>query len=134
MIRQPKKRAFTLIEIMIAIMFVSIGFFGYVALHSRILHSGQKLAEREKVRASTSLIEALEVSRLMIGADTSVNGRKYVPVQGVEGLFNVNTAIDPLNARWLMAYPKEYLENMTETTEMRPVIPLSPYRYSWEDH
>jgi len=38
--RNKTYRAFTLIEILLAILFVSIGFFGYVALHSRLLYSG----------------------------------------------------------------------------------------------
>jgi len=129
-----KRRAFSLVEIMIAILFVSIAFFGYVALHSRLLHSGQKLEEREKIRASTSLYESLEVSRLMLGKNSSVSGQPHTPVGGVPNLYQLNTAVNPGNAAWLTAYPGEYLTNMTETTDMRPNIPKSPFRYSWAEY
>ena len=37
-IRTRPRHAFSLIELMIAMVFLVIAFFGYVALHARILH------------------------------------------------------------------------------------------------
>jgi prepilin-type N-terminal cleavage/methylation domain-containing protein len=127
-------RAFTLIEIMIAILFISIGFFGYVALHSRLLHSGQKLEEREKIRASTSLRESVEVGRLMLGIKSSVTGRPYEPAT-LPQTYVVSTESGPEEPRdWLQAYPPEYSQSMTPTVQMSPVVPSAPFQYSWESY
>lgn len=43
-----RRRGFTLAECMIALLFISIALFAYVSLHIRLIHSGQKLDQREK--------------------------------------------------------------------------------------
>ena len=44
------RAGFTLAEVMIAILFISIAFFGYMSLHIRLMHSGQKLELRQQAR------------------------------------------------------------------------------------
>lgn len=48
--RLETRGAFTLAEVMIAILFISIAFFGYMSLHIRLMHSGQKLELRQQAR------------------------------------------------------------------------------------
>lgn len=44
------RRGFTLAEVMVAILFVSIAMFGYFALHLRIIHSASTLEQRQAMR------------------------------------------------------------------------------------
>jgi hypothetical protein len=53
------RRAFTLAEVMIAMLFVSIAMFGYIALHMRIIHSSTTLQQRNAVRRKMDLQHAL---------------------------------------------------------------------------
>ncbi|MBN9418176.1 MAG: prepilin-type N-terminal cleavage/methylation domain-containing protein [Candidatus Eremiobacteraeota bacterium] len=50
-----KSRGFTLAEVMVAMLFVSIALFGYVALHLRILHSASTLQLRHSIRRKVDL-------------------------------------------------------------------------------
>jgi prepilin-type N-terminal cleavage/methylation domain-containing protein len=45
-----KRRGFTLAEVMVAILFLSIAMFGYFALHLRIIHSATTLDQRQGMR------------------------------------------------------------------------------------
>ena len=78
---------YSIVEILIAIVFITIGFFGYVALHARLLHSGQKLEEKEVVRAGTDYFEALDVGRALIGFETSVADDVFVEDEIFEKLY-----------------------------------------------
>lgn len=49
------RRGFTLAEVMVAMLFVSIALFGYVALHLRILHSASTLQLRHSIRRKVDL-------------------------------------------------------------------------------
>ncbi|MFN8611432.1 MAG: prepilin-type N-terminal cleavage/methylation domain-containing protein [Vulcanimicrobiota bacterium] len=49
------RRGFTLAEVMVAMLFVSIALFGYVALHLRILHSSSTLQLRHSIRRKVDL-------------------------------------------------------------------------------
>lgn len=44
------RRGFTLAEVMIAMLFLSIAMFGYFALHLRIIHSASTLDQRQAMR------------------------------------------------------------------------------------
>ena len=48
----PSSSAFTLAELMVAILFICIALFGYISLHLRIIHSAFRLEEHEEVRVN----------------------------------------------------------------------------------
>lgn len=50
-----RRWGFTLAEVMVAMLFVSIALFGYVALHLRILHSASTLQLRHSIRRKVDL-------------------------------------------------------------------------------
>jgi hypothetical protein len=128
---RPASRAFSLIEIMIAILFITIGFFGYVALHSRILHSGQKLEQKEVIRAGTDYFEALEVARISLGMSLSVTNDSYVEDPVLVGLFRVKTDVSGRNMDWIQFLPEEYRPGFAETLELSPTMLNNPYKYEW---
>lgn len=130
--RIHSRSAFSLIEVMIAILFLSIGFFGYVALQSRILHSGQRLEEKEIVRSATDFREGLEFARMISGKDRSINSIPYQKKPGFEKLYTLDTrhnSVDPVD--WLLNFPPEFHPGMEDTLELIPTCPSSPYNYSW---
>jgi len=45
-----RRKGFTLAEVMVAILFLSIAMFGYFALHLRIIHSATTLDQRQGMR------------------------------------------------------------------------------------
>lgn len=73
-----KIRAFTLAEVMVAILFVSIAIFGYIALHMRIIHSSTSLHQRHAIRRKVDLH-----SGLLVG----VARQGKLPADGVYPLF-----------------------------------------------
>lgn len=126
-------RGYTLIEIMVAILFVSIGFFGYVALHARILHSGQRLEERESIRAATDFWESLQVARIHLGFQRSLTWADYPIVPGMPDLHNVSTVLEPgANKSALEEYPRQYVVRIDDTLELSPTVYAKPYEYSWK--
>ncbi len=50
--------AFTLAEVMVAILFLSIAMFGYFALHLRIIHSSFTLSQRQNMRRHVEIAAA----------------------------------------------------------------------------
>lgn len=69
---------FSLGEVLLAILFLSISFFGYVALHQRLIYSGWRLEQRQSPReeARESLTLRLEAARVAAYTDAA-------PVPGV---------------------------------------------------
>ncbi len=126
------RSGFTLIELMIAMVFILIAFFGYVALHSRILHSGQRLEERETIRAATDFYAALLVARATLGIDSYMNGQKFVPEARLSNAYRIDTSPDPNAAQWLVNYPPEFAVGMNETMQISPTILANPYQYQWK--
>jgi prepilin-type N-terminal cleavage/methylation domain-containing protein len=124
-------KGFTLIEIMIAVLFITIGFFGYVALHARILHSGQRLEEREVIRSGTDFLEALEVGRITTGSTSSINGQAHVEDPTVTGLYRISSDVEGTQTSWMLNYPPEYHPGFEETMELSPTVLRTPYDYSW---
>lgn len=129
--RQLTYSGFTLIELMIAMVFILIAFFGYVALHSRILHSGQRLEEREKIRSATDFYAALLIARATMGIDSYMNGDKFVPEATTKNAYIIDTSPDPNAAQWLANYPPEFAISMDETMQLSPTILGKPYQYQW---
>jgi Tfp pilus assembly protein PilV len=117
---------------MIAIVFISIGFFGYVALHSRILHSGQRLEEREVIRSGTDLLEAIEVGRISLGSGASVNGDAFPNRSGMDGLYSISTNVEGKDTSWKQHLPPEYHPGLDETMETSPTMMAEPHKYSWD--
>lgn len=132
--RTDRRFGFSLIELMIAIAFLVIGFFGYVALHARILHSGQRLEEKERVRAATDFYSAFLVSRAKLGMDAGSDGKKFRGIPSAPGVFLIDTT-EPYSLDWLtesVDYPKEFSEGMRETMQLSPHVLATPYHYSWK--
>lgn len=127
-------RAFSLIELMIAMVFILIAFFGYVALHARILHSGQRLEERETIRSATDFYSGILVSRAMLGMDKGPDGKQFGPVSEVPGMYRIDTT-KPQSLDWLsqnLSMPKSFADGMDQTMQLSPEILATPYKYSWE--
>jgi hypothetical protein len=135
MIRRARtKIAFSLIELMIAIVFIVIAFFGYVALHARILHSGQRLEEKEQVRAATDFYSGMLVARAMLDMHSGPDGKAFEAVPELPGVWRLDTS-KPLHISWLtenILLPKEYSQGMDNTMQLSPQILATPYRYTWE--
>lgn len=132
---RSKDTAFSLIELMVAVVFIVIAFFGYVALHSRILHSGQKLEEKEVVRAATDYYSGILVSRAMKGGDKGPDGTAFTYVTEIPNLVQISTApsgsLHWLTENWQI--PKAYHKGMDETIQLSPTILKQPYRYLWSE-
>ena len=122
--------AFTLIEIMVAIVFISIGFFGYVALHSRLLHSGQRLEEREEIRSGTDFYESVEVSRALKGLPDSITGSTFTVDQAVPSLVRIPIGECP-NCSWSELYPEEYRTGVDKAMRMDVVVYRNPFELGW---
>ena len=61
------RRGFTLAEVMVAMLFLSIAMFGYIGLHMRIIHSSTTLHLRHSIRRKVDLHSALTVNRARQG-------------------------------------------------------------------
>jgi prepilin-type N-terminal cleavage/methylation domain-containing protein len=85
-----KRRGFTLAEVMVAILFVSIAMFGYISLHMRIIHSSTTLHLRHSIRRKVDLHSALVVGRGRAG---------QLPADGVNPLF-----VDSVTQEFLTPY------------------------------
>lgn len=132
--RPVHSHAFSLVELMIAIVFIVIALFGYVALHARLLHSGQRLEEKEVVRSATDFYSAVLVSRATAGMDKGPDGKPFTTVPGRSGMFRLDTT-KPDNLAWLEESwfnPKEFTEGMKETLQLSPQVLSNPYKYTWE--
>lgn len=122
---------FTLIEILIAILFLSIGFFGYVALHARLLHSGQKLEEREVVRSATDFVEAVDFTRAVLGLADSIDGSAFPRDRLVPELVEISTSAERRDLGWLNHYPEEYRRGAEETLDLQVTVYQQPYKLTW---
>lgn len=131
--RGPRQSAFTIIEIMLSILFLCIAFFGYVALHSRLLHSGQKLEEKEIYRSNTDLFEGLEVARVLVGITASVTGENFQKHPTLDGVYLLRTDLRNRDVSWIELLAPEYNnEHIQETMELEPTVMATPFTYSWE--
>lgn len=117
---------------MVAVLFITIGFFGYVALHARLLHSGQRLEEKEVVRAATDFYEALEVGRVMSGSRNSINGAAHQEDSALENFYRISSSTKDTNTSWKLNYPPEFHPGMESTMELSPGVYREPYVYTWE--
>lgn len=69
-----RRRAFTLAEVMVAMLFVSIAMFGYIGLHMRILHSSTTLQHRHNVRRKVDLYTSQVIGVQRFQASTLQEG------------------------------------------------------------
>ena len=132
--RLIRSHAFSLIELMIAMVFILIAFFGYVALHARILHSGQRLEARETIRSATDFYSGILIARAMLAMTAGPDGKIFMVVSDVPGMVRIDTTA-PQSLSWLsenIFMPKAFVEGMDETMQLAPEILATPYKYSWE--
>ncbi len=131
--RSPNILAFSLIELMVAVLFLTIAFFGYVALHARILHSGQRLEEKEVVRAATDYYSGILVSRAAQGGQKGPDGTPFIPVPEVPNAYKISTTptgnLSWLTENWYI--PEEYEKGMDQTMQLSPTILGKPYAHDW---
>ncbi len=113
-------------------LFVSIGFFGYVALHARILHSGQRLEQREVVRSATGFLEAVEIGRALNGNQLSISGESYQVSHYSQAVMRVTTLPHPNVELWSENFPPEFHQGLDQTYELSPFVMEKPYEYSWK--
>lgn len=61
-----RARGFSLGEVLLAILFLSIAFFGYVGLHQRLIYSSWRLEQRQTPReqARETLMTRVEAARI----------------------------------------------------------------------
>lgn len=132
--RRNCSHAFSLVELMIAMVFIVIAFFGYVALHARILHSGQRLEEREVIRSATDFYSGVLVARAMLGMDKGPDGKPFAVIGEVPGMYRIDTT-QPQSLDWLTSNiltPKPFQNGMDELMQISPEILTTPYSYSWD--
>lgn len=131
--KQSSMTAFSLIELMIAMTFLVIGFFGYVALHARLLHSGQRLEERERIRSATDIYAALATGRAMLGDTKTPDGLLFQTVPAFPNVVEFHTA-QPTNFDWItpLLSSGETTEGLDPLMELSPQVLMTPYAYTWE--
>lgn len=126
-----RNNGFSLMEVMIAILFISIAFFGYVALHARIIHSGLRLEEREVIRGGTDFFSALDIGRSTLGMTGSIEGAGFHQHPNLTDVRIISTSMENRFDDWKLNYPVVYHPGLVETLEMSPVTLLKPYDYRW---
>lgn len=112
------RRGFTLAEVMVALLFISIALFAYVSLHIRIIHSSARVEERQTHReaAQASLSTALPtlatspesqpenvtVERGVLGVGQLSRVRVEVVWKDREGVQRIEatTLVGPEDASW----------------------------------
>ena len=132
-LRDKPRTAFSLVEILVAIVFISIGFFGYVALHGRLLHSGQQLEKREVIRSSTDFFEGLEVTRSLLGYAKSIDGTEYPHDLVLRNLVTVSTDSKNRNMSWLEHYPEDFHHGINDSIPMKLKVYQNPFRNKWRE-
>lgn len=131
-----RRRGFTLAEVMVAMLFLSIAMFGYIGLHMRILHSSGTLQERHSVRRKVDLHGGLVVALMRRGKDISdgvyplfldsvikefltpyLEPPKDMPGESYDGRIEVQSQANPPDLRHVTVYlqwtnrhgPQEYV-------------------------
>lgn len=69
-----RRRGFTLAEVMVAMLFVSIAMFGYISLHMRIIHSSITLQKRHSIRRKVDLHSGLLMAQMNSGFSKAPDG------------------------------------------------------------
>ncbi len=126
-----RSRAFSLVELLVAITFICIAFFGYVALHARLLHSGQRLEEREKIRAVTDYMEAVNYARATSRFETALNLTAMQPDLRNTRVLWYSTDMRGGDIRWREFVPEDQIEALDQVMVRRAAACKSPYTYSW---
>jgi len=118
-------------EILIAILFISIGFFGYVALHSRLLHSGVRLEKREQIRAATDLIEAIDFSRGLLGMEGRVDDTPFTVDPLVPNLRSFSTDPKGRSLSWVQQLPEEHRLAADQALPLEVKVYRKPFVNRW---
>lgn len=118
MMKPVLKRGFTLAEVMIAILFLSIAMFGYFALHLRIIHSASTLDQRQAMR------------RHLERAAVTVH---YGPSPPQTGVFPIQPNIQVTNV-YAPDLNTAYDGNVTVTVQASPPgLYRAEYSINWEN-
>jgi Tfp pilus assembly protein PilV len=123
--------AFSLVELMVAITFICIGFFGYVALHARLLHSGQRLEEREKTRAITDFMEAVNFTRATMDISNALNLTAFEVDPQVSRVLWVTTDMRGGDSRWKEFYAPEQVRDLDRVMVRKSATYRQPFTYKW---
>lgn len=118
-------------ELMIAITFICIGFFGYVALHARLLHSGQRLEEREKIRSVTDFTEAVNVTRGLADLPDAINSQPFEVDPQVSRVVWVSTDMRGGDTRWQAYYAPEQVRDLDSVMVRKSAVYRRPFTYKW---
>lgn len=90
-----RTRGFTLAEVMVAMLFVSIAMFGYISLHMRIIHSSITLQKRQSIRRKVDLHSGLTAAQLAVNPKSQADGTTPLfPLQAIKEMITpylVNT-------------------------------------------
>lgn len=125
-----KRRGFSLIEVLLAILFISIGFFGYVALQGRILYSTTRLQQKADLRRSISTISSIDQVRARererIG---SIMDRAFTWFPDRQSLRHVSTIFEPRPVPYyLQGTPAEAAFEWTSDQEIDVYVFYKPNR------
>ena len=118
-------------ELLFAITFICIGFFGYVALHARLLHSGQRLEERERTRSVTDFTEALNVTRGMLDFPQGINSQPFEIDPQVSRVVWVSTDVRNWDTRWQAYYAPEQVRDLDRVMVRKSAAYRRPFTYKW---
>ena len=99
------KTAFTLAEVMVAILFLSIAMFGYFALHLRIIHSSFTLSQRQNMRRHVEIAAA---------------GVLYGDIPPKTGIFDLSSGLFTSGALYAQDPDDVYTGNVTVNAEINP--------------
>ncbi len=83
--RKKIKKGFSLAEAMLAMLFISIGLFAYVSLHTRIIHSNFKLEARQLVKEKIAADVAIKCIKARQGEATNSGVTNFTLPSSVNG-------------------------------------------------
>lgn len=99
------RAGFTLAEVMVAILFLSIAMFGYFALHLRIIHSSFTLSRRQNMRRHVEIAAA---------------GTLYGEIPPKTGIFDLSSGLFSQGDLYAQDPDDVYTGNVTVTAETNP--------------
>ena len=105
-IRGIRYRAFTLAELLIALLFISIALFGFIALQMRLLDSNERLQLKQEAvwKAESELAES--IARVRASRDATITAPQPVSAESAWSLrdnrheYKVDSLILPVRAGW----------------------------------
>ena len=131
------RRAFTLAEAMIAILFICIAFFAYVSLHIRLIHSNAKLEIREGVKETVSQDMVSKLVSARAGVATTANVTSTNPYNNSSGSSYPGAGSPTMPGEGTsvgtMTYRDPSLTAANTTATLPPNLVLVESRLQWTD-